>query len=110
VAEGNYTPKAYHEFIGFEVSKSILERAFARTYSIEMSSIFGSVELAIGSYRHSVATVIPRTTKVAWHLKKNRSKTVILARLERNISTTFHVPGTAKIEETSMRSRISSLV
>lgn len=71
VAEGHYAPKAYHDFIGFEVSKPVLERAFAKTYSIEMSSVFVSVDLAIGSYRHAVSTVIPRTTKVAWHLRKN---------------------------------------
>ena len=71
VAEGNYAPKAYHDFVGFEVSKSVLERAFARTYSLDMSSIFFSVDLSIGSYRHAVSTVIPRMTKVAWHLKKN---------------------------------------
>jgi hypothetical protein len=70
VAEGNYAPKAYHDFIGFEVSKPVLERAFARTYSVNMSSIFFSVDLAIRSYRHAVSTVIPRTTKVAWHLKR----------------------------------------
>jgi hypothetical protein len=70
VAEGNYAPKAYHDFIGFEVSKPVLERAFARTYSVEMSSVFLGVDLAIGSYRHAVSTVIPRTTKVAWHLKR----------------------------------------
>ena len=70
VAEGNYAPKAYHDFIGFEVSKPVLERAFARTYSVELSSIFFRVDLAIGSYRHAVSTVIPRTTKVAWHLKR----------------------------------------
>jgi hypothetical protein len=29
------------------------------------------VDLAIGSYRHAVSTVIPRMTKVAWHLKKD---------------------------------------
>jgi len=72
VAEGNYAPKAYHDFIGFEVSKAVLERAFVRTYSIEMSSVFKSVDLAIGSYRHAVSTVIPRTTKVAWHLKRGQ--------------------------------------
>jgi hypothetical protein len=72
VAEGNYAPHAYHDFIGFEVSKPVLERAFAKTYSIEMSSVFGSVDLAIGSYRHAVSTVIPRTTKVAWHLKRRQ--------------------------------------
>jgi hypothetical protein len=71
VAKGNYAPKAYHDFVGFEVSKRVLERAFARTYSLEMSSVFSSVDLSIGSYRHAVSTVIPRMTKVAWHLKKD---------------------------------------
>jgi hypothetical protein len=71
VAEGNYAPQAYHDFIGFEVSKPVLERAFSKTYCVDMSSVFGSVDLAIGSYRHAVSTVIPRTTKVAWHLKRH---------------------------------------
>ena len=35
-----------------------------------MSSVFFRVDLAVGSYRHAVSTVIPRTTKVAWHLKR----------------------------------------
>jgi hypothetical protein len=71
VAEGNYAPQAYHDFVGFEVSKPVLERAFERTYSLEMSSVFSSVDLAIGSYRHAVSNVIPGMTKVAWHLKKD---------------------------------------
>jgi len=71
VAEGNYAPKAYHDFVGFEVSKPVLERGFAKTYSLDMASVFFSVDLAIGSYRHAVSTVIPRMTKVAWHLKKD---------------------------------------
>jgi hypothetical protein len=70
VAKGNYAPKAYHDFIGFDVPKGVLERAFAKTYSVNMSSVFVRVDLAIGSYRHAVSTVIPRTTKVAWHLKR----------------------------------------
>jgi hypothetical protein len=71
VAEGNYAPKAYHDFVGFEVSKPVLERAFTRTYSLDMSSIFVSVDLAIGSYRHAASSVIPNMTKVAWHLKRD---------------------------------------
>src|SRR5262249_10462277 len=71
VAEGNYAPQAYHDFIGFEVSKPVLERAFLRTYSLDLSSIFSSVDLAIGSYRHATSTVIPNMTKVAWHLKRD---------------------------------------
>lgn len=71
VAEHNYAPQAYHDFIGFEVSKPLLERAFLRTYGLELSSLIFSVDLAIGSYRHAVANVIPNMTKVAWHLKKD---------------------------------------
>jgi hypothetical protein len=74
VAEGNYAPHAYHDFIGFEVSKPVLERAFARTYCVKLSDVFGSVDLAIGSYRHAVSSVIPKMTKVAWHMKKNEIK------------------------------------
>ena len=71
VAEGNYAPKAYHDFVGFEVSKPVLERAFAKTYSLDMSTVFFSVDMSVGSYRHAVSTVVPRMTKVAWHLKKD---------------------------------------
>ncbi len=71
VAEGNYASRDYHDFIGFEVSKPALERAFADTYCIDMSSVFFSVDMAIGSYRHAVSSVIPRTTRVAWHMKRH---------------------------------------
>lgn len=70
VAKAHYAPAAYHEFVGFEVSKPVLERAFARTYSLEMSDVIVRVDLSIGSYRRAVATVVPRMTKVAWHFKK----------------------------------------
>jgi Zinc dependent phospholipase C len=90
VAEGNYAPKAYHDFIGFEVSKPVLERAFLTTYSLEMSSVFFRVDLAIGSYRHAVSTVIPRMTKVAWQLKKdeiqNSPRTETKAKFIYNVS------------------------
>src|ERR1700760_3934284 len=39
VAKGHYAPKAYHDFVGFEVSRVLLEKAFARTYSLDMSSV-----------------------------------------------------------------------
>lgn len=71
VAKGHYAPQAYHDFIGFEVSKPVLERAFAKTYSLDLSSVFFSVDLALASYRHAVSNVVPNMTKVAWHLKKD---------------------------------------
>ena len=71
VAQGHYAPDAYHDFIGFEVAQPLLERAFARTYSLEMSSVFFDEDLALGTYRHTVSSLIPSMSKIAWHLKKD---------------------------------------
>jgi len=70
VAQGNYAPESYHDLIGFKVSKPLLERVFKRIYDIELKSIFTSLDLALGTYRYSVSTLIPRMTKVAWATKK----------------------------------------
>jgi hypothetical protein len=71
VARGRYAPQSYHDFIGFKVSKPVLERAFKRTYSIDMKDIFANLDLALGSYRRAVSTVIPELTRVAWETKKD---------------------------------------
>lgn len=71
VARGNYAPQSYHDFIGFEVEKDLLERAFRDTYTLEMKDVFGDLDLALGTYRHAVSAVIPELTRVAWHLKKD---------------------------------------
>lgn len=70
VANGKYAPKAYHDFIGFQVSKPLLERAFEDTYSLKMDDVFKSVDLALGTYRHTVGSIIPEMTKAAWSAKK----------------------------------------
>jgi hypothetical protein len=71
VAKGRFAPDAYHDFIGFEVAQSLLDRAFKETYGVELSTILNDETRAIGSYRHSVSAVIPKATKVAWQLKKD---------------------------------------
>ena len=71
VASGRYAPDGYRHFIGFQVSRDVLERAFADTYGIEMKDIFGNLTIALGSYRHSIGSLIPGMTRVAWNLKKN---------------------------------------
>ena len=71
VARGNYAPKAYHDFIGFEVEKELMERAFLRTYSLKLSDVFGDLDLALGTYRRAVSVLIPEMTRIAWHLKKD---------------------------------------
>ena len=60
VAQQHYAPDAYRDFIGFKVSKPLLERAFLQTYGIELKEIFMSVDLAIGTFRHTVSGLIPR--------------------------------------------------
>src|SRR4029077_12340161 len=53
-ASGAYVSDMYQSFIGFEVSKPVLERAFAATYGMEMNEVFLTEDLAIGSYRRSI--------------------------------------------------------
>jgi len=65
VAKNRYTSDGYHDMIGFEVSKPLLERAFQETYGLRLEDVFGNVDLAIGSYRRSVSTLIPEMTRVA---------------------------------------------
>jgi len=71
VAQGRYATDAYRKFIGFEVSKPVLERAFRDTYGLELKDVFGNLDLALGSYRYSVSNIIPGMTRVAWQLKKD---------------------------------------
>jgi hypothetical protein len=71
VAQGHYAPDGYHAFIGFEVARPVLERAFTETYGMKLDQVFTSVSLAIGSYRRSVSSSIPAMTRVAWQLKKS---------------------------------------
>jgi hypothetical protein len=70
IARGHYAPKAYHDFIGFAVSKDLLERAFQDTYGLKLKDLFGTLDLALGTYRFSVSTMIPDMTRAAWDLKK----------------------------------------
>ena len=71
VAKGQYASDAYRDFIGFEVAKPLLERAFQDTYSIPLKSVFGDLDKAINSYRYTVRSTIPKAVKVAWVLKKD---------------------------------------
>jgi hypothetical protein len=71
VARGNYAPEAYHDFIGFKVAKELLERAFFKTYSIELKDIYGNLDLAISSYRKTVSDILPQLTRAAWEAKKD---------------------------------------
>ena len=72
VAGGHYAPEAYHDFIGFEVAKDLLERAFEQTYGLQLKDVFANVDLALGTYRHTVGSIIPEMTRVAWAEKHDQ--------------------------------------
>ena len=65
VAKGRYAPEDYHNFIGFKVSASLLERAFYDTYGLKLTDVMAHEQLAINTYRRSVSQVLPEMTKVA---------------------------------------------
>jgi hypothetical protein len=71
VAQNRFTSEAFHDFIGFEVSRPLLEEAFATTYGLPLKDVFPDLELAIGSFRYSVSRLIPHMTRVAIAMKKD---------------------------------------
>ncbi|HWY60147.1 MAG TPA: zinc dependent phospholipase C family protein [Terriglobales bacterium] len=65
VAKNRYTSDNFHDFIGFNISKLLLERAFADTYGLQLQDIMHNEDLAIGTFRRSISKLIPDMTRVA---------------------------------------------
>jgi hypothetical protein len=70
VAKNRYASQQYHDFIGFQVSKPLLERAFPAVYGVELKDVLTHEDLAIGSYRYSISHLIPKMTQVALQTHK----------------------------------------
>jgi hypothetical protein len=71
IARGNYASTTYHDFIGFQVSKPLLERAFLKTYGEDINDVFNNLDLSISTFRWAVKSLFPVVTHSAWELKKN---------------------------------------
>jgi hypothetical protein len=65
VAKNRYTSEQYHDRIGFEVSRPLLERAFLETYGLRLEEVLAQVDLAIGTFRFAVSQVLPEMTRAA---------------------------------------------
>jgi len=74
IARGNYASTSYHDFIGFQVSRPLLERAFLKTYGQDINEVFGNLDLTISTFRWAVKSLFPTVTRSAWELKKNDIK------------------------------------
>ena len=92
VAKNRYASQQYHDFIGFQVSKSLLERVFPVVYGVELKDVLAHEDMAVGSYRFAVSRLIPQMTKVALQTHKkdlmretpNFAKRKFLYRLSRS--------------------------
>ncbi len=70
VAKNRYPSQQYHDFIGFQVSKSLLERTFPIVYGVELKDVLTHEDMAIGSYRFAVSRMIPEMTQIALRTHK----------------------------------------
>src|SRR5580693_2774491 len=70
VAKNRYASQQYHDFIGFQVSKPLLERVFPVVYGVELKDVLTHEDLAVGSYRYSISRLIPEMTQVALQTHK----------------------------------------
>src|SRR4029077_5467421 len=70
VAKNRYASQQYHDFIGFEVSKPLLERAFPVVYGMELKDVLPHEDLAVCSYLYAISHMIPKMTQVALQTHK----------------------------------------
>src|ERR1022692_5152405 len=70
VAKNRYASQQYHDFIGFQVSKPLLERVFPVIYGMQLKDVIAHEDLAIGSYRFAISRLIPAMTRVALQTHK----------------------------------------
>jgi hypothetical protein len=66
VSQGHYSQENYRDFIGFQVAKPLLERAFQETYGVPVNSVMTHEDLAISTYRRAVSSIIPKMTRLAF--------------------------------------------
>src|SRR6266567_4668133 len=92
VAKNRYASEQYHDFIGFQVSKPLLERVFPVVYGMQLKDVLTHEDIAVGSYRFAVSRMIPEMTQVALQTHKkdlmretpNFAKRKFLYRLSRS--------------------------
>jgi hypothetical protein len=70
VARGHYAPQTYHDLIGFNVSKELIQRAFEKTYGLPLEVEYHHLDLSINTFRYSVSELLPEMTRAAWVSKK----------------------------------------
>jgi Zinc dependent phospholipase C len=91
--KGNFASQAYHDFIGFQVSRPLLERAFKKTYGLDINELFGNLSLSIESFRLSIKKLFPTLTNAAWVIKKKEMDKEPSNALNRDFTNKMHETG-----------------
>jgi hypothetical protein len=104
VAKNRYASEQYHDFIGFKVSKPLLERVFPVVYGVELKDALPHADLAIGSYRFCISRLIPEMTQVALRTHKKDMTREMLRPRNESSCTGFRAPITKRSGERTTRS------
>jgi hypothetical protein len=90
VTGAGYLPRTYHNFIGFQVPESLLNRAFQDTYGLKLSSLFLCEHLSLSVYKLSASEIIPDLGQDLWWHERNSlyrvSPQIVTARFSYHLS------------------------
>jgi len=90
IARERYAPDSYHDFIGFEVSRPVLEQAFRETYGLELKDVLVSEDKVLNSYRRDVSKLIRKPLESPGISRKTKSRTTF--RTQQGESSVQSVP------------------
>ncbi|MFL5729444.1 MAG: zinc dependent phospholipase C family protein [Cytophagaceae bacterium] len=72
ISRGKYAPKAFHDFIGFEIAEDLLRKSFFQTYCIEIDDLFGDFSSSVHTFRWIVTKGFPLLIRGAWKAKSKK--------------------------------------
>lgn len=70
-ARGNYASQKCHRYIGFKISRPLMQRAFLKTYGLNIKDVFRTPGLAVKSFSWVASDLFPDITLAAWVDKKD---------------------------------------
>ena len=71
IARGNYNTQAYHDFIGFNIAKPVLEKAILITYGETLDELFSNFEGSVKTFRWGVKNLMPTLIRKTWRSQRD---------------------------------------
>lgn len=72
IGKYRFPSTAYADFVGFQISTTLLARVYPQVYGLPLSQVLPNPDLAIGTFRYAVGTVLPKLSSAA--LKSYRAQ------------------------------------